>query len=126
MSILSAFNNQLLNLCNNLQEMYPDDPDISFSNGAIQTLKKTNPRKIHELFKDHILNYESYILAEDNDFFINYDFVKNNESSIGNNTSYAESIMTNLKKYWKNMDDESKSNIWKYLKVLVVLNKQIA
>ena len=58
-------------------------------------------------------------------FFINYDFVENNKNTIGNNTSYAESIMYNLKKYWKNMDSESKDNIWKYLKVLVVLNKQI-
>ena len=79
MSILSAFNNQLINLSNNLMEMYPDDPDISFSNGAIQALKKTNPRKLHELFKEHILKYEPQILSEDNDFFLNYDFVENNK-----------------------------------------------
>lgn len=126
MSILSAFNNQLVNLSSNLQEMYPEDPDISFSNGAIQALKKTHPRKLYELCAKHILKYESYILKEDNEFFITYDFLEDNKQSIGNNTSYAESIMVNLQKYWKDMDADSKTNIWKYLKVLVVLNKRIA
>ena len=125
MSVLSAFNNQITNLSNNLHEMYPDDPDISFSTSAIQALKKANPRKLHELFKGHILKYESYIINEDNDFFINYNFIEDNMDSIGTNTCYAESIMGNLQKYWKNMDIESRNNIWKYLKVLVILNKQI-
>ena len=35
---------------------------------------------------------------------------------------YANKIMTNLKKYWCQINDESKNNIWKYLQVLLVLN----
>ena len=50
MSILSAFTNQLLNLINNLCEMYPNDPDLSFTKTSVILMKKSNPRKLQEIY----------------------------------------------------------------------------
>lgn len=122
MSILSAFNQQLSNLCNNLCEMYPSDPDIQLSKNSISFLKSTNPRKLQVIFNTYIYRYKNQIMNKDENFLLNNNFLNNDieEEQI----DYAEKIMNNLKKYWNNMDDKSKENIWKYFQVLIVLNEK--
>ena len=59
-------------------------------------------------------------MNQDENFLLNNDFINNTVNN--DNVDYAISIMNNLKKYWNDMDNESKDNIWKYFKVLVILN----
>tara|TARA_Y100000385_G_scaffold281767_1_gene335119 strand:+ start:5585 stop:5971 length:387 start_codon:yes stop_codon:yes gene_type:complete len=120
MSTLSAFNTQLTNLSNNLSESYPNDPDLQFSSTTINFLKSTNPRKLQEIFNKYIYIYKDEIMNQDENFLLNNDFINNTVNN--DNVDYAISIMNNLKKYWNDMDNESKDNIWKYFKVLVILN----
>lgn len=120
MSTLSAFNTQLTNLSNNLSESYPNDPDLQFSSTTINFLKSTNPRKLQEIFNKYIYIYKDEIMNQNENFLLNNDFINNTVNS--DNVDYAKSIMNNLKKYWNDMDNESKDNIWKYFKVLVILN----
>ena len=125
MSSLSAFTNQLQNLISNLCEMYPDDPDLEFTKNSINLLKKTNPRKLHELFNSYVTQHNNEIMNKNEDFFISRDFVRTDlELDTQEDNDYAYLIMKNLKKYWNSMDQESKDNIWKYLQVLVVLNNK--
>tara|TARA_B100001094_G_C18038141_1_gene723643 strand:+ start:640 stop:1026 length:387 start_codon:yes stop_codon:yes gene_type:complete len=122
MSTLSAFNTQLTNLSNNLCESYPNDPDLQFSSTTINLLKSTNPRKLQEIFNQYIYIYKDEIMSQNENFLLNNDFINNNVNN--DKVDYAKSIMNNLKKYWNDMDKESKDNIWKYFKVLVILNKK--
>lgn len=123
MSLLSAFNNQLGNLSKNLTEMYPNDPDISFSNTALETLKKSNPRKLYEMCSSHLTHYEAEIASQNDMFFLQNDFVETNGESSAQ--TYTGSIINNLKKYWTDMDRESQDNIWKYLNVLIAISNKI-
>ena len=123
MSILSAFTNQLVNLIENLCEMYPNDPDLSFTKTSVILMKKSNPRKLQELFDKHVAIYQAEILSKNEVFLINNDFVEEQFSKI-DDQDYAIKIMKNLRKYWTDIDTESKLNIWKYLQVLVVLNNK--
>lgn len=121
MSLLKAFTQQLNNLICNLCKLFPKDPDLVLTKTSISLLIKTNPRKLQTIFNNHIAIYSKEILNKDENFFKNTNFVELESKNI-NNVMYANKIMTNLKKYWCQINDESKNNIWKYLQVLLVLN----
>lgn len=125
MSLLSAFNIQLVNLSDNLCEMYPTDTDIHFTNSSIHLLKKSNPRQLYTLCNKYIKIYHKKILDKDDDFFLNNNFDKHYQEKANEDVKNIENIINNLKKYWKDMDKDSKENIWKYLQVLVVLNDRL-
>lgn len=120
MSFLTAFNKQLCNLVNNLSDMFPTDPDLQFSKNTVAFLKKNNPRKLQKIFSEYVAIYKDQIKEEDDKFFLTKDFIKEDLDFDSNH--YSNDIMKNLKKYWHLMDTESKQNIWKYLKVLIILN----
>lgn len=122
---LGAFTTQMLNLTQNLKNMHPEDPDIQFSYDAMYIMKKTNPRKLRDMFHKYIgLQYKVQILEKNEDFLLCNDFVEDNKDNLArkNRTDYARCVINNLRKYWLKMDDESKENIWKYLQVLIVLD----
>lgn len=121
MSLLKAFTQQLNNLISNLCKLFPKDPDLALTKTSITLLIKTNPRKLQVIFNNHIAIYSKQILNKDENFFKNTNFIELESKNI-NNIVYANKIMTNLKKYWNEINDESKNNIWKYLQVLLVLN----
>ena len=120
MSSLTAFNNQIRNLVNNLADMFPEDADLQFTKNSVGFLKKNNPRKLQTLFSDYVSVYKEQINKEDDNFFLNKDFIKDDLEYDADHYSYE--IMKNLKKYWGVIDEESRKNIWKYLKVLILLN----
>ena len=122
MSILSAFNQQLLNLSVNLSELFPDDPDIEFTKNSISLIKRTNPRKLQEIFKYYMSRYKTQILNKEAEFFLERDIINQDLNLDNSQLDYAHNIMINLKKNWSAMDSESKENVWKYLQVLVVLS----
>ena len=122
MSILSAFNQQLLKISVNLSELFPDDPDIEFTKNSISLIKRTNPRKLQEIFKYYVSRYKTQILNKEADFFLERDIINQDLNLDNSQVDYAHNIMINLKKNWSAMDSESKENVWKYLQVLVVLS----
>ena len=125
MSLLNAFNTQLINLLNNLCEMYPTDNDIHFSSTTIQFLKKSNPRQLYNTCDKYISMYTTEIKEKNEIFFMNNNYQEHYNDKSTEEINHIEKIVGNLKKYWKIMDDESKENIWKYLQVLQVLNNKI-
>ena len=124
MSFLTAFTTQLQNLINNLCELFPSDTVLEFTKTSINFMKKNNPRKVQQIFNNYVSKYETQIINKEERFFITKDFIKEDLESDCQDVDYARNIMLNLKKYWKLIDTESKENIWKYLQVLVVLNKK--
>ena len=76
MSSLTAFNNQIRNLVNNLADMFPEDADLQFTKNSVGFLKKNNPRKLQTLFSDYVSVYKEQINKEDDNFFLNKDFIK--------------------------------------------------
>lgn len=123
MSHLSAFCTQLVNLITNLKELYPNDKDIAVSLTTVSLLKSTNPRQLLNIFTTYVLKYEKSILEKNEKFFLDTNFIEDcgvDEEDV----NYAGTVMGNLKKYWNEMDEESKENIWKYFQVLILLSKK--
>jgi hypothetical protein len=117
MSVLGAFNTQLIRFFEDLSESFPEEREIKMSLEAIQGLKKINPRMICDLFHEYVyVPLKEPILREDEAFVIAH--AKKMIEVQFNEMSVALMIFN---KYWPNMSDNNRQSIWRYLKVLVAL-----
>ena len=65
MSLLSIFSSQCENFSNELLKIYPKDTYFKMASNGISLLKKSNPRKLVELFHYYIIPYKTNILERD-------------------------------------------------------------
>jgi len=124
MSILTAFNTQIINFLDETINLYPNDLDFSTFKNAILLLKKTNPRKIYELFNLYIDSYRGKIMNRDETFFISeckYQEFTNYQEYYKNNSIDISHVIDKLKLYWTDLSDNNKDKIWKYLEILIKL-----
>lgn len=121
MSNLKAFTTQLFNFSIELQRLFPEDETFETLKDAIYLLKKNNPRKLLELFRENIEQpYREKIIKRNEDFFLthNYnEYAEDLENEMG--------IVDQLKKYWIEITPETKDCIWLYLQVLIKLYDRI-
>ena len=117
MSLLGAFNTQLIRFFEELEETIPEEKAIRQALEALRGAKKINPKLILDLFYDHVYLgiYES-VLVEDDKAII--DYAKRKIQSQFNEISPALLIFD---KYWDTLSDSNHKHIWNYLKILCVL-----
>ena len=124
MSLLTAFNTQILNFLDDIIKIYPNDLDFLTFKNAIILLKKSNPRKIYQMFDLYIDSYKTQILSRDETFFISeckYNELTDYTEYYKNNSIDISHILDKLKLYWDELSETNKNNIWKYLEVLIKL-----
>jgi hypothetical protein len=70
-----------------------------------------------EMYIKNILPYKNYIYNRDERFFINMDI----------NNSYMDYFtdISILKKKFKQLDNETKNNIWEYIQALTILAEDL-
>ena len=112
MDIISKFNTQLINFHIELEKLNIDKKLINNSKTKIFLLKKTNPKKIIEIFIENIYEYKNQIINK------NEEFINNIKTENTNNGKIFESIKNN----WKNYNDNIKENIWLYMYVFISLS----
>ena len=117
---LSIFTNQLLDFSTKLHEMYPKDEQIFKFMTTVTLLKKTNPRKLLEFFSYYIYPYKNEIMNENDSFFKTIDYSK----LASNKYKQIDSIVEVVSKYWDDMENTTKQNIWQYYKILIFLKEQ--
>ena len=119
MTYLKAFTTQAENFFTELTEMFPHDKNIKIAQTSLMFIKKTNPRKLLELFKYYIYRYETKIMQRDESFFLQRSF--DDDMS-----EYVKSLnaVTDLKDHWCTMSEKTKDSIWMYFIVLIKLSKK--
>lgn len=117
MSLLGAFNNQLIRFFEELTDTYPEEKDIRFGLEALQGAKKINPKLILDLFFEHVYRDAHEIIENEDEGGI-ITFAKHKISNQFNEMSAALVIFD---RHWHTMSDANRDAIWKYLKVLCVL-----
>jgi len=120
MSLLSAFNTQLVNLFDELCTSFPEDKDIKMATEAIKGARKINPRLILDLFVEHVYKGCSQSIYERNSVAFRA-YVHKTISTQFNEMITALSIFD---KYWDTMGQNNQDVIWQYLKVLCVLSEK--
>lgn len=117
-SSIKIFNTQLLNFANVLVKRFPNDSELKLGLTGVETLSKLNPAKNLGMFTVYIYKYRDKIMATDEGFLLNTNFINENPDI---DTGGSFDIMQQLKKNWGELDKLDKANIWKYLKVLITL-----
>tara|TARA_B110001469_G_C9547915_1_gene271889 strand:+ start:243 stop:614 length:372 start_codon:yes stop_codon:yes gene_type:complete len=118
-TILTAFNTQLINFTDELIILCPEEHDFKVFKNGILLLKRTNPRKIIELFNVYVVKYKESILEKNETFFLDNNY---NDDIDTDDIENLYSIINKLKKYWCSLSDSNKETVWKYLQVLIKLN----
>jgi hypothetical protein len=117
MSLLSAFNTQLVNLFDELCSTFPEDRDIKMATEAIKGAKKINPRLVLDLFVEHVYKECSTAVYERNAVM----FRQVAQRKISNQFNEMISALSVFDKYWDTMGQKNQDVIWQYLKVLCIL-----
>jgi hypothetical protein len=114
MSVLGAFNAQLIRFFEQLSETYPEERDIKLALQGIMGAKIINPKLILDLFYEHVCkDLKETIMSENSVTMISY--AKHKISTQFNEMSPALLIFD---KHWDTMSEENQKVIWKYLQVL--------
>ena len=117
MSMLTAFNTQLMNLINDLSNIYPEDKELMVAKTSIELLRKANPRKVLEGFANFIFPYRTQINTRDESFFVTHDFTE--LASEYNGESNFNMIRAKFVQYWQELSVHNKETIWTYFQVLL-------
>ena len=134
MSYLTTFTNLTQEFIEKLSDLYPEDKYFTHFKTYLLILKKTNPRKIVELFDKHCLQYRTYIKDKDAVFLLTNDFIKDNTKVNSDNSDNSDNIigdedvfniMLKLRFYWEKMDTETTENVWKYLNLFLLLSDRL-
>ena len=131
MSYLTTFISLIEEFIIKLSLLYPDDLDFVHFKTFLLILKKTNPRKILDMFNTHCLQYREYIKNKDNTFILTNDFLKDKREKFKDKDNdndmddYILNIMIKLRHYWSTMDEETIDNVWKYLNIFILLSDKL-
>jgi hypothetical protein len=119
-NILSAFNDHFFDFLNDIQNVFPNDPDILAAKNALTMIRKANPKMIVKIWKTFIADkYRSQIEASDISFFLSKDY-SSDVSNAQNSDKIMESI-NRLREPIKNMGPENQEKVMKYIKNLTKL-----
>ena len=70
-NILTAFNDHFTEFVTDIQNVFPEDPDILTAKNALLTIRKANPKMIVKIWNAFIVGkYKSEIESGNLDFFI--------------------------------------------------------
>lgn len=123
MSLLNAFTTQMENFSREIYQLYPNDADLRLGHNMIILLKKTNPRKLLELYDTYVTDFREQIDQKNESFFIQHDF--NDVASKNQNEELTFNLVIKIKEYWKDLSDTNKEISWKYFQVLNKLSDKL-
>ncbi len=120
-NILTAFNEHFLDFLNDIQSVFPQDPDILTAKNALTMIRKANPKMIVKIWKTFIADkYRTQIEANDISFFLTKDY-SSDVSHAENSDKIMESI-NRLREPIKNMGPENQAKVMKYIQNLTKLS----
>lgn len=116
----TAFNNKLVEFVSDLSNTFPEMHDLKVLKSGIQLAKTVDIKMPRQVFNEHVADvYEQQILDKNEDFFLKEDY-----SHITQAHGLDIDIVSKLKEIWGTLDQENRNIIWKYLEVLVLLNRK--
>jgi hypothetical protein len=118
--ILTAFNDSFVEFVTDFQSLFPDDYDLLVAKNSLLALKKSNPRLLLTLWDTHIVGkYKNEIEKGNLDFFINKDYTQDINAT--SNSSQILSAIDKFRKPIKNLTENDKSQVIKYIQNLTKL-----
>ena len=110
MSILSAFNNIIINFLDDCILIFKDDNEFKIYKRGLQVVIKYNPRKIYSFFKEYLELYRPYI---------------EQKNEIAPNNEEIFTVIHKIKTYWSQLEENNKEKVWDYFHILVKISDQM-
>jgi len=120
MSLLSAFNTQLVNFFEELCTTFPEEKDIKMATEGIKGAKKVNPRLILDLFRDHVYKDCSEAIYARDMFMIRQVAQK----KVATQFNEMLSALAIFDRQWDTMGQKNQEVIWQYLTVLCRISEK--
>ena len=120
-NLTTIFNNHFTEFIDDVQHVFPDDPDILTAKHALLTVRKANPKLLVRIWLQYV--YRPYQIQIDNgdiNFFINKDY----SSDLAKNDN-AEKIIESINRLRhpiSNMSDENQKKTMSYIQNLSKLS----
>ena len=119
-NILTAFNDHFIEFVSDIQNVFPNDPDILATKNILVTVRKANPRMIVKIWISFVVGkYKSEIEAGNIGFFINKDYASD-VSAAANSDKIMESI-NRLREPIRQMTPDDQAKTMKYIQNLTKL-----
>lgn len=119
-NILTAFNDHFMDFVSDVQNVFPEDPDILAAKNALGAIRKANPKMIVKIWNAYIVGkYRGEIEAGNLTFFLNKDYSED-ISNAQNSDKIMESI-NRLRGPISHMTPESQAKTMKYIQNLTKL-----
>ena len=116
------FNDHFVDFINDVQSVFPEDPDILTAKNALTAVRKANPKMIVKIWKAFIAEkYRSEIEAGDISFFVDKDY--SSDVSTSNSSDKIMESIDRLRVPIKNMTTENQAKTMKYIQNLTKLSE---
>ena len=120
-SLLSLFNNHLIEFFNDVLNIFPENTDILTSKNSIMAVKKMNPSIVIKIWKKYIaLPYQKQIEANDVTFFIGKDYA--NDLVNSQNPDATLDMINRLRDPVSKMNPSDQDKTMKYIKNLTKMS----
>jgi hypothetical protein len=121
-NILTAFNDHFIEFLNDVQSVFPEDPDILLAKNALIAIRKANPKMIVKIWKSYIADkYKDKIKENDISFFLEKDY--SSDVSYAPGSDKIMDSINRLRQPIKNMSPENQSKSMKYIQNLTKLSE---
>ena len=116
-NLVAIFNNHFFEFVEDVENVFPDNPDILVTKNTLLTIKKANPKILVKIWNKFIVNkYDKEIEEGNIDFFIDKDY-----SHDLSNMDYSDKIteaIDRLREPIKQMNKENQEKSMKYIQNL--------
>lgn len=116
---LDAFFDQYEDFLQQMQQVFPTDPDWPLYIAGLAIFRRTNPRMIVQKTWKHIGKFEATIKARDETFFLTRDY-----SDITEGEEPLEQTIRKLKDMWAQLTPHNRNIVWDYVNNITYLAKK--
>jgi hypothetical protein len=118
-SLLTAFNEHFIEFLNDVQSVFPTDPDILAAKNSLSLIRKANPKLFIKAWVSYVVGKYQNMIEEGNiDFFIHKDYAEDLVD-----TENQSKIIEGIDRLRKPISTLTKENQQKVMKYLQNLNK---
>ena len=118
-NLVTVFNDHFSEFVNDIQSVFPEDPDILTAKNALLAIRKANPKLLVRIWVKYISNpYKNQIESGDINFFITKDY----STDLARNDN-ADKIMESIDRLRKPIKDMTLENQAKTMKYIQNLSK---
>jgi hypothetical protein len=123
-NLVTAFNNHFEEFVNDIQSVFPEDPDILTAKNALLTIRKANPKLLVKIWNSYVVvPYKDHIERGDIQFFIEKDY--STDLARNDNADKIKESINRLRQPVKMMTSENQAKTMKYIQNLTKIAQMI-